>query len=157
KGRAAAACAPPTASGCARGGRRCPTSSTRPIVSARRAFDYTVVQVVPRVERDERINAGVILFCPAAGFLGCPIALDEARLRALAPYVDVAAVNAQLEAVRAVCAGDAAAGPVARLSPSERFHWLSTPRSTVVQPSAPHAGLCDDPAATLEHLFAASV
>ena len=126
-------------------------------MSGRLAFDYTIVQVVPRVERDERINAGVILFCPAAAYLGCRIALDERRLRALAPDVDVAAVSAQLDAVRAVCAGDAAAGPIARLSPSERFHWLSTPRSTVVQPSAPHAGLCDDPAAALEHLFAASV
>jgi len=126
-------------------------------VSAPLAFDYTIIQVVPRVDRDERINAGVILFCPAAAFLGCRIALDAGRLRALAPDADVAAVNAQLEAVRAVCAGDADAGPIARLSPSERFHWLSTPRSTVVQPSAPHAGLCDDPAAALDRLFAASV
>jgi hypothetical protein len=126
-------------------------------MSARLAFDYTVVQVVPRVDRDERINAGVILFCPAAGFLGCRIALDEQRLRALAPDVDVAAVNAQLDAVRGVCAGDGGAGPIARLSASERFHWLSTPRSTVVQPSAAHAGLSDDPAAALEKLFAASV
>jgi len=126
-------------------------------VSAPLAFDYTIVQVVPRVDRDERINAGVILFCPAAAFLGCRIALDAQRLRALAPDADVAAVEAQLEAVRAVCAGDAAAGPIARLSPSERFHWLSTPRSTVVQPSPPHAGLCDDPAAALDRLFAASV
>ena len=126
-------------------------------MSAPLAFDYTIVQVVPRVERDERINAGVILFCPAAAFLGCRIALDERRLRALAPDVDVAAVNAQLDAVRAVCAGDVGAGPIARLSPSERFHWLSTPRSTVVQPTPPHAGLCDDPAAALDRLFAASV
>jgi hypothetical protein len=126
-------------------------------VSAPLAFDYTIVQVVPRVERDERINAGVILFCPAAAFLGCRIALNERRLQALAPDVDVAAVNAQLDAVRAVCAGDAGAGPIARLSPSERFHWLSTPRSTVVQPTPPHAGLCDDPAAALDRLFAASV
>ena len=121
------------------------------------AFDYTIVQVVPRVERDERINAGVILFCPAAAYLGCRIGLDERRLAALAPDVDVAAVRAQLDAIRAVCAGDAAAGPIARLSPSERFHWLSTPRSTVVQPSAAHAGLCDDPTAALDRLFAASV
>jgi hypothetical protein len=116
-----------------------------------------VLQVVPRVDRDERINAGVILFCPAAAFLGCRIALDIERLRALAPDVDVDAVNAQLAAVRAVCAGDAGAGPIARLSPSERFHWLSTPRSTVVQPSPPHAGLCDDPAAALDRLFTAVV
>jgi hypothetical protein len=126
-------------------------------MSARLAFDYTVVQVVPRVDRDERINVGVILFCPAARFLGCRIALDERRLRALAPDVDIAAVNAQLDAVRGVCEGDAAAGPIAGLSASERFHWLSTPRSTVVQPSAAHAGLSDDPAAALEKLFAASV
>jgi hypothetical protein len=126
-------------------------------VSAPLAFDYTIVQVVPRVDRDERINAGVILFCPAAAFLGCRIGLDERRLRALAPDVDVAAVNAQLDAIRAICAGDAGAGPIARLSPSERFHWLSTPRSTVVQPSPPHAGLCDDPAAALDRLFTAVV
>ena len=126
-------------------------------MSAPLAFDYTIVQVVPRVDRDERINAGVILFCPAAAFLGCRIGLDERRLRALAPDVDVAAVNAQLDAIRAICAGDAGAGPIARLSPSERFHWLSTPRSTVVQPSPPHAGLCDDPKAALDRLFAASV
>jgi hypothetical protein len=126
-------------------------------VSAPLAFDYTVLQVVPRVDRDERMNAGVILFCPAAAFLGCRIALDAVRLRALAPDVDVDAVTAQLEAVRAVCAGDPGAGPIARLSPSERFHWLSTPRSTVVQPSPPHAGLCEDPAAALDRLFAAAV
>lgn len=126
-------------------------------MSAPLAFDYTIVQVVPRVDRDERVNAGVILFCPAAAFLGCRIALDAGRLRALAPDVDIAAVGAQLEAVRAVCAGDPTAGPIARLSPSERFHWLSTPRSTVVQPSATHAGLCDDPAAALERLFATAV
>jgi len=126
-------------------------------VPAPLAFDYTIVQVVPRVERDERINAGVILFCPAAAFLGGRIGLDERRLAALAPDVDIAAVRAQLDAIRAVCAGEAAAGPIARLSPSERFHWLSTPRSTVVQPSAAHAGLCDDPTVALDRLFAASV
>jgi DUF3037 family protein len=129
----------------------------RQTVSAHLAFDYTIVQVVPRVDRDERVNVGVILFCPAAAFLGCRIALDAARLRAFAPDVDLASVSAQLDAVRAVCAGDPAAGPIARLSPSERFHWLSTPRSTIVQPAAPHAGLCDDPAASLERLFASAV
>jgi hypothetical protein len=112
-----------------------------------------IVQVVPRVDRDERLNAGVILFCPTAGYLGCRITLDDRRLRALAPDVDLAALTAQLEAVRAVAAGEAAAGPIAGLPPSERFHWLSAPRSTIVQPTAPHAGLCDDPAAALDHLF----
>jgi hypothetical protein len=121
------------------------------------AFDYVIVQVVPRVDRDERMNAGVVLFSPAAAYLGCTIALDEARLRALAPEVDLGAVTGQLEAIRAVCAGDPAAGPIAGLSASERFHWLSAPRSTVVQPSAPHTGVCDDPAGALERLFRASV
>jgi len=126
-------------------------------VSARRAFDYALIQVVPRVDRDERLNVGVVLFCPAAAFLGGRLALDEARLRALAPDADLPAIAAQLEAVRAVCAGDRDAGPIAHLSASERFHWLTAPRSTVVQPSAAHAGLCEDPAEALERLFASAV
>jgi hypothetical protein len=126
-------------------------------VSARRAFDYAVYQVVPRIDRDERINAGVILFCPAAAFLGCRLGLDEARVRALATDADLVAIAAQLEAIRAICAGDRTAGPIAQLSPSERFHWLTTPRSTVVQPSVAHAGLCEDPAAALDRLFASAV
>ena len=126
-------------------------------MSERRAFDYLIVQVVPRVDRDERLNVGVILFCPAAAYLGCRIALDEPRLCALAPEVDVAALAGQLEAVRAVADGDLTAGPIARLPPSERFHWLSAPRSTIVQPTPPHAGLCDDPAAALDHLFKTAV
>jgi hypothetical protein len=126
-------------------------------VSERRAFDYLIVQVVPRVDRDERLNVGVILFCPTAAYLGCRIALDENRLRALAPDVDLVALAGQLEAVRAVAAGDVTAGPIASLPPSERFHWLSAPRSTIVQPTPPHAGLCDDPAAALDHLFKTAV
>lgn len=126
-------------------------------MSERRAFDYVILQVVPRVDRDERLNAGVVLFCPAAAFLGCLVHLDAARLTALAPGADVAGVARQLEAIRAVAAGDRGAGPIAAMSPSERFHWLSAPRSTVVQPSAPHAGLCDDPQAALERLFRAAV
>jgi hypothetical protein len=126
-------------------------------VSDRRAFDYVLLQVVPRVERDERLNAGVVLFCPAAGFLGCRIGLDADRLRALAPDVDLAGVERQLDAVRAVVEGDRLAGPIAAMSPSERFHWLSAPRSTIVQPSVPHAGLCEDPQAALEHLFRVAV
>ena len=123
----------------------------------RRAFDYVIIQVVPRVDRDERLNAGVILFCPTAGYLGCRIALDEQRLRALAPDIDLAALAAQLDAVEAIVAGDGAAGPIAALPSSERFHWLSAPRSTMVQPTAPHAGLCDDPPAALDHLFKSAV
>lgn len=122
-------------------------------MSARHAFDYAILQVVPRVDRDERLNVGVILFCPAAAFLGCRISVDPGRLRAVAPQLDLHAVARQLDAIRAVCSGNPDAGPIARLSPSERFHWLSAPRSTVVQPSAAHAGLCDDPAAALDRLF----
>ena len=123
----------------------------------RRAFDYAIIQAVPRADRDERVNAGAILFCPAAAFLDCRIALDGARLRALAPAADVAAIAAQLEAIRAVCAGEPTAGPIAALSRSERFHWLTTPRSTAVQTAVAHAGLCEDPASALERLFASAV
>jgi Protein of unknown function (DUF3037) len=123
----------------------------------RRAFDYVLVQVVPRVDRDERLNVGVILFCPSAAWLGCRVALDEARLLAFAPALDVAAVKNQLEAIRAVCAGDATAGEIAALTPSERFHWLAATRSTVVQTGPGHVGLCDDPAAALERIFGAAV
>lgn len=126
-------------------------------MSERRAFDYVVVQVVPRVDRDERMNAGVILFCPASGFLGCRVALDSERLRALSPDVDVDGVAQQLAAIQAVAEGERGAGPIAALSRSERFHWLSAARSTVVQPSVAHAGLCDDPTAALDRLFRAVV
>lgn len=132
-------------------------------MSERRAFDYVIVQVVPRVERDERVNAGVIVFCPTAGYLGARIVSDraaaEARWRALAPGVemDVEGVWQQLEAIRAIAGGDAGAGPIAALSISERFHWLSAARSTIVQTSVGHAGVCADPAAALDHLFATQV
>ena len=123
----------------------------------RHAFDYVVVQVVPRVDRYERLNVGVILFCPAAAFLGSRFTRDDTRLRALAPELDVRAVAHQVEAIRAVCAGEPDAGPIARLTPSERFHWLSAPRSTVVQPSDAHTGLCADPTAALDALFTSVV
>lgn len=124
----------------------------------RQAFDYVLVQVVPRIDRDERFNAGVILFCPTAAFLGCRFRTDDPRLRAWGgDQLDVDAVRRQLDAIRAVCAGEPDAGPIAGLTPSERFHWLSAPRSTVVQPSAAHVGLCEEPTAALDRLFAASV
>ncbi len=111
-------------------------------MSERRAFDYVLVQLVPRVDRDERLNVGVIVFCAVDKYLGCRLALDEARARALAPDLDLPGVRRQLDAISAVCAGDPQAGPVAALSPSERFHWL---------------GVCDDPAAALARIFAAAV
>jgi hypothetical protein len=124
---------------------------------ASHAFDYAVVRVVPRVDRDELVNVGAILHCPERAFLGCALALDEGRLRALAPELDVGAVARHLDGIRAVCAGDPAGGPIAALGPSERFHWLTAARSTVVQTSPLHPGRCDDPAAALERLFRAVV
>jgi hypothetical protein len=126
-------------------------------VPGRIAFEYAVIRVVPRVDREEFVNAGVILHAPAAAFLGCSLALDTARLRALHPDVDLPAVEQHLGALRAVCAGDPAAGPIAGLSASERFHWLVAPRSTIIQCSPVHPGVCDDPAEALAHLLAAMV
>jgi Protein of unknown function (DUF3037) len=126
-------------------------------VPARVPFDYVIVRVVPRVDRDEFVNAGVILHAPAAGFLGCTMALPATRLRALAPDLDLEIVGRHLDAVAAVCAGDAGAGPIARLNPSERFHWLSAPRSTVIQPSPTHTGICDDPGVALARLYERAV
>lgn len=119
----------------------------------RHQFQYAIVRVVPRVERGESMNAGVILLCRPRRFLAARIGLDEARLRALAPDVDAATIRAHLEAVERIAAGDASAGPMARLGIGERFHWLVAPSSTVIQPSEVHTGVCDDPAVELDHLF----
>jgi hypothetical protein len=116
-------------------------------------FAYAVVRVVPRVERGEFINAGVVLFCRAKKFLAARTELDEARLAALAPDLDPVAVRARLAAIERVARGDEACGAVARLDLSERFGWLVAPSSTVIQSSEVHTGLTDDPAATLEKLF----
>ena len=118
------------------------------------AFQYAIVHVVPRVERGECVNAGVVLFCRPRRFLAARIELDEARLRALAPDVDVAAVRGHLDAIERIAAGDPAAGPIAALPASERFHWLVAPSSTIIQPSPVHTGLSDDPAGELDHLVA---
>ncbi len=120
-------------------------------------FEYAVLRVVPRVERGEFINAGVVLYCQAERFLGARIHLDAARLKALDPDADLEAVKAHLEAVRSVCAGGPEAGSVGRLSLGERFGWLVAPRSTVVQPSPVHTGLTDDPEAELERLLSRMV
>ncbi len=119
----------------------------------RSPFAYTVLRAVPRVERGEFINVGVVLFCRERRFLDARTYLDEARLAVLAPGCDPAEVRAQLQAIERVAEGSPDAGPIARLSPSERFHWLASPHSTVVQRSEAHTGLTEDPAATLEHLF----
>jgi len=124
---------------------------------ARQPFAYAPIRVVPRAERGECLNAGVILYCRARRFLAAQTTLDPARLLALAPDLDLAAVGRQLDLIRLLCAGDPAAGPIAHLPQPERFGWLVAPASTVVQPGPVHAGLTTDPAATLERLFATMV
>jgi hypothetical protein len=119
----------------------------------RSQFQYAIIRVVPRVERGEYLNAGVVLLSRPRRYLAAKVALDEARLRALAPDADPATILPHLEAIERIAAGDPSAGPMARLGQAERFHWLVAPSSTVIQPSEVHTGLCDDPAAELEHLF----
>ena len=116
-------------------------------------FQYAMVRVIPDVERGECLNAGVIVFCRPRRFLAARMALDTARLRALAPGVDLEAVQAHLDAVERIAAGDPAAGPIAALPASERFHWLVAPASTIIQPSTVHTGLTDNPEGELDRLL----
>ena len=117
-------------------------------------FSYAVLRVVPRVERGERFNAGVVVFCRQRGFLGAKVELDERRLAALAPDTSADEVRAHLEGLARVAAGDPDAGAIAALPPSERFGWLAAPSSTIIQASEVHTGLTDDPRKTLDSLFA---
>jgi hypothetical protein len=117
------------------------------------SFDYAVVRVVPRVERGEFINAGVVVFCLERRFLEARVVVDEARLKALWPEIDLELVRRHLEAIPKIAAGDASAGPIAKLSQRERFHWLVSPRSTIIQVSPVHTGLCDEePEGMIEEL-----
>ena len=118
-----------------------------------RTYDYAVVRVVPRVERGEFVNAGVIVSCAALGLLEAGIELDEARLLALDPNADLAGIRAALAAIPLICAGGDTAGALGRLSTRERFHWLVAPRSSVVPTSAVHTGRCGALDDTLEHLL----
>lgn len=111
-------------------------------------YEYAVVRVVPRVDRDEFINAGVIVFAKQQRMLEARVEVNDRRLHALWPGVDIATVRQHLNAIKKICAGDPAAGPIAQMSQSERFHWLTTPRSTVIQTSPIRTGLSSD----LEHL-----
>lgn len=121
--------------------------------SRRSQFQYAIVRVVPDVERGECLNAGVVLLCRPRRFLAARVRLDEAKLRALSPDADPAAILPHLAAIERIAAGDPAAGPMARLGQGERFHWLVAPSSTVIQVSEVHTGLCDDPKDELDHLF----
>ena len=119
----------------------------------RSPYQYAIIRVVPRVERGESLNAGVVLLCRSKGFIGARTSLDAQRLAGLSPATDPAAVRPYLDAIERIARGDADGGPMAGLSIPERFHWLVSPASTIIQPSAVHTGLTDDPAAELEHLF----
>ena len=122
-------------------------------MSAEYSYDYSIVRVVPRVDRGERINVGVILSCSEMDFLDARIELDEAALLAIDPAADIAAVRSNLDTIPAVCRGGPEAGPIGDLPPRGRFRWLVAPRSTMIQPSAVHTGRTSDPAASLEHLM----
>lgn len=117
------------------------------------SFDYAVLRVVPRVEREEFINAGVIVFCPERRYLETRIHLDESRLKALWPSADASLIRQHLEAFPRISSGAPDGGPIARLSQRERFHWLVAPRSTVIQVSQVHTGLCESPETAMENLF----
>jgi hypothetical protein len=123
----------------------------------RSVFQYAIIRVVPRVERGESLNVGIVLLCRPRRFLGARIRLDERRLAALAPDLDPGTVRPHLDAIERIAAGDHAAGPIASLDLAERFHWLVAPASTIIQPSDVHTGLCDDPVAELDHLVATLV
>ena len=116
-------------------------------------YDYAIIRVVPRVDRGELINAGVILSCPAVDFLEARIELDVARLLALDPALDVEATRANLQMIPRVCRGGAEAGPIGELPQRSRFHWLVSPRSTIIQMSPVHTGRTDDPEKTLQRLL----
>ena len=120
-------------------------------------YDYAIVRVVPRVEREEFINAGVILSCQRSGFLQAAIALDEKRLLAMDPKVDMGTVQRHLAAIVAICAGDEGCGPIARLPYRQRFHWLTAKRSAIIQTSPAHTGRCTDAASALEHIMSRMV
>ena len=120
---------------------------------ALRTYDYAVIRVVPRVERGEFVNAGIILSCDVERILLARIELDEKLLLAIDSRVELDLVRSALQSIPAICAGGEAAGEIGKLSARERFHWLVAPRSTIVQTSPVHTGQCAEPAAALEHLM----
>lgn len=120
-------------------------------------YDYAIIRVVPKVEREEFINVGVILSCPAKGFLEARIELDEQRLMALDATLDIESIRPHLSSIVAMCAGGEQAGPIGQLSQRERFHWLTAPRSTTIQTSPVHTGHTANPASVLEHLINTAV
>lgn len=117
------------------------------------SYDYAVIRVVPRVDREEFLNVGVIISCPAKDFLEARIELDESRLSAFDPTLDIEAIRNHLASIPRICAGGPDAGPIGQLSQRERFHWLVAPRSTIIQTSRVHTGRCADPDPVSERLL----
>jgi len=126
---------------------------TRRSVHNHCSYDYAIIRVVPKVEREEFVNVGVIVSCPARGFLEARIELDEGRLKTIDSTLDIESIRAHLAAFPAICIGGAQAGPIGQLTQRERFHWLVAPRSTTIQTSPVHTGTCEDPTDLLEHLL----
>ena len=120
-------------------------------------YDYAIIRVVPKVEREEFVNVGVIVSCPAKGFLEARIELDEQRLKALDATLDIESIRPHLASITAICAGGEQAGPIGQLSQRERFHWLTAPRSTIIQISPVHTGHTTNPVSVLEHLLDSTV
>lgn len=116
-------------------------------------FSYAILRLVPDLERGERVNVGVVVFCRPKDFLGVRTALDCGRIAPLAPSLELTAVGSALGAIERIAAGESSAGPVAQLDTTARFHWLVAPSSTMIQPSEVHTGMCDDPQACLDDLF----
>ena len=117
------------------------------------SFEYSVIRVVPRVEREEFLNVGVLLSCPERDFLQAHIELDPQRLQVFAPTLDLKVVEEYLSVIPRVCEGGEEAGPIGKLPSRARFHWLVAPRSTIIQCSPVHSGVCEDPQVALEHLL----
>jgi hypothetical protein len=120
---------------------------------ATNSYDYALIRLVPSVERGECLNVGVILYCRTLSYLGARIHLNTARALALSSDLDLTSIQQQLDTIKHLCEGGPEAGPLGQLSQSERFHWLVSPRSTIIQLSPVHEGVCDDPEVALEHLL----
>jgi hypothetical protein len=127
------------------------------VTPSRSPFSYAVLRIVPDIEREEFVNAGLVLFCRARRYLRAATSLDYPRLRALRVEADADALQVQLQLVERIAAGEVERGPLAAMSQSERFHWLTTPRSTAIQPGPIHGGMSEDPDATFDHLYATLV
>ncbi len=123
-----------------------------PTIPDHDTYDYAVIRVVPRVEREEFVNVGAIVSCPSRGFLEARIEFDPARVLALDPAADIESIRAHLDSIPVLCRGGEAAGAIGKMTPRERFRWLTSPRSTVIQFSAAHTGRCEDPDALLARL-----